>query len=42
MPGFASMDPAKLREISAKGGRASKGGGRKKQGKLNNIFLHRF
>ena len=27
------MDPAKLREISAKGGRASKGGGRKKQGK---------
>ena len=31
--GFASMDPAKLKEISAKGGRASKGGGRKKQGK---------
>jgi hypothetical protein len=29
--GFASMDKAKLKEISAKGGRASKGGGRKKQ-----------
>jgi general stress protein YciG len=30
--GFAAMDPATLREISARGGRKSKGGGRKKHG----------
>jgi general stress protein YciG len=29
--GFASMDPAKQREIAAKGGRASHGGGRPKK-----------
>jgi len=27
--GFAAMDPAKQREIASKGGRASRGGGRK-------------
>jgi general stress protein YciG len=31
--GFGSMSPERLKEISAKGGRTSKGGGRKKQEK---------
>lgn len=29
--GFASMDPAKQKEIARKGGKASHGGGRKKK-----------
>lgn len=29
--GFRAMDPKKQREIASKGGRASHGGGRKKQ-----------
>ena len=29
--GFAAMDPAKQREISSKGGKASHGGGRPKK-----------
>lgn len=29
--GFAAMDAAQLREISSRGGKASRGGGRKKR-----------
>ncbi|HSX29366.1 MAG TPA: KGG domain-containing protein [Candidatus Saccharimonadales bacterium] len=29
--GFAAMDPKRQREIAARGGRASRGGGKRKQ-----------
>ncbi len=34
--GFAAMNPEKQREIAAKGGRASHGGGRRPNGKSRN------